>query len=173
MWILIKCINFSTFIDFVQYSKKEVKEALCDLYGMLDERGYKDFKLLIGSLQWMRIVRNACAHNERIYTITRKPARPATRSTGRILCGHLRLLPSSYHSEREQKVIDLLIYLKYFLAPSDFQSLIDDISNMLSELQKKIDPIAFANVRGQLGVKDLSDLQKLKDNPRNIPYNKF
>ncbi len=173
MWILIKCINFSTFIDFVQYSKQEVKEALCDLYGMLDERGYRDFKLLIGSLQWMRIVRNACAHNERIYTITRRPARPTMRSIGRIVCSHLRLLPTSYHSETEQKVIDLLIYLKYFLAPNDFDFLIDNISNMLLRLQEQINPIAFGNVRGQLGVKDLLDLQKLKENPRIIPYNKF
>ena len=40
-------------------------------------------------------------------------------------------------------------------------------------LQEQINPIAFGNVRGQLGVKDLLDLQKLKENPRIIPYNKF
>lgn len=60
IWIMIKVDNFSTFIDIIQYSKTDVSHSLCHLYGLEDEQGRANVKLLIGSLHWMRKIRNAC-----------------------------------------------------------------------------------------------------------------
>ena len=49
-WIMIKVVNFSTFIDILRCSKKEVSHSLCELYGLKDEDGHNNVKLLIGSL---------------------------------------------------------------------------------------------------------------------------
>lgn len=68
-WIIIKIINFNTFINFLNICKTDVTHALCELYDLKDEQGKPNIKLLIGSLHWMRKVRNACAHNERIYSM--------------------------------------------------------------------------------------------------------
>lgn len=172
MWILIKCINFSTFIDFIDLSKDGVKTSLCNLYNMYDTRGYADFKLLIGSLQWMRIVRNACAHNERIYTIRQKKLSSGSLN-GRIQCEYLNLLPEAYRRESEKRVIDLLIYLKYYLSTEDFNILIDELNGYLAALKEEIHRNAFDYVRGQLGIKHIGDLMLLKRKPKDIQYNKF
>ena len=70
-WIMIKVINFSTFINVLKCSKTTVTHSICNLYGLFDKNNKPNVKLLIGSLQWIRIVRNSCAHNERIYCISR------------------------------------------------------------------------------------------------------
>lgn len=70
-WIMLKVVNFSTFISVLQYSKTDVTHSICQLYGMSDINNLPNVKLLIGSLHWMRKVRNSCAHNERIYCLCR------------------------------------------------------------------------------------------------------
>ena len=164
-WVLIKVINFSTFIDFVDYNKDDVKKSLCKLYSLIDNRGYDDFNLLVGSLHWMRHVRNACAHNERVYSIKR--------DRGRIYCSYFSLLSRSYTRESEQKLIDLLIYLKYFLETNDYNNLIGTVKNMLVNLQGRISSIAFNNIRASMGIKDISHLDKLLLSNKIIQYNKF
>ncbi len=66
-WIMIKVVNFSTFIDVLQNSKTNVNHAICKLYSMYDDNNLPNVKLLIGSLHWLRRVRNSCAHNERVF----------------------------------------------------------------------------------------------------------
>lgn len=66
---MIKMVNFSTFIDILKNSKTDVTHSLCKLYDMYDSNGKPNVKLLIGSLHWLRKVRNSCAHNERIFDL--------------------------------------------------------------------------------------------------------
>ena len=68
-WIMIKVVNFSTFIDVLHYSKIQVPHAICKLYNMMDENGYPNVKLLIGSLHWMRKVRNFNVHITREFIV--------------------------------------------------------------------------------------------------------
>ena len=63
-WIMIKVVNFSTFIDVLRNSKVNVTHAICKLYSMYDNNNLPNVKLLIGSLHWLRRVRNSCVHNE-------------------------------------------------------------------------------------------------------------
>ncbi len=49
-WIMIKVVNFSTFIDIIRCSKMDVSHSICNLYSLEDENGHKNVKLLIGSL---------------------------------------------------------------------------------------------------------------------------
>lgn len=163
-WILLKIMKFSTLIDFIECSKNDVKDSICNLYSMLDDRGYPDYKLLIGSLHCMRIIRNKCAHNERIYTF---------RAFGRIHEMYLQQLPKSYTKTNEQQIIDLLIYLKYYLNGEDYDKLICKVKNILIELQVQIAPQAFDYVRAHMGIKDLSHLDILIKTSKNIEYDKF
>lgn len=164
-WVLTKVINFSTFIDFLEYSKTDVKRAICNLYSIIDSEKYADFKLLIGSLHWLRKVRNACAHNERVYTIRR--------NTGRIHGIYFSLLPKSYVKEKEQKLLDLFIYFKYFLDSQDYNEMLTTVKKMLVELSNSIPDIAFSNVRASMGIKDIKHLDILLENNKKIEYNKF
>ena len=164
-WIMIKVVSFSHFISLIQCSKKSVKQAICKLYGLLDSTGKEDFNLLIGSLHWIRIVRNSCAHNERIYTMCNPKSRIKT--------AYMDNLAQSYSKERDKRIIDLLVYMKYYSPHAEYTDFIIKIKNLLITLQGIIRPSAFDNVRAALGIKDLAHLDILCGSPKNINYNKL
>lgn len=171
-WIMFKVINFSTFIDMIRVSKTDVSHSLCSLYGLEDDDGYPNVKLLIGSLHWMRKIRNSCAHNERIYCLTRN--QDPQRRTGRILEKYFRSLGRGYIRDLDQKIFDLIVYFKYFLPRSEYKQFISELKIMLSELENKIHPHAFEYIRGKMGIKDIRDFDMLLSFPKDeIEYNKF
>jgi len=171
-WIMVKTINFATFIDLLNYSKETVKHSLCSLYGIYDRNGYPSVKLLIGSLHWIRKVRNACAHNERIYCISRM--KELKKNSGRIVEQYIQSYGNRYTRDLEQKLFDLFVYFKYYLPSGEFKAFIKEIKNMLVELEGKIHQNAFDYVRGSMGIKSLNDLDLLVAMPKNdIEYHKF
>lgn len=171
-WIMIKVINFSTFIDVIQYSRLDISHSLCHLYNIEDDEGRPNVKLLIGSLHWMRKVRNSCAHNERVYCLTRKHEHRG--NAGRIVEKYFRLLRSGYAHNLDQKIFDLLVYFKYYLPNVEYKQFILELKNMLETLQSKIHPHAFEYIRGQMGIRNLEDLDTLLALPKDdIEYNKF
>lgn len=171
-WIMIKVVNFSTFIDVLKYSKKEVLHSICNLYGMVDENELPNVKLLIGSLHWMRRIRNSCAHNERIYCISRSA--DSHRRNGRINEKYLRSLRASYCRDTVQRIFDLLVYFKYYLPQHEYDLCVMELHKMLTTLKSKIHPNAFDYIRGKIGIKNMDDLLILKDLPKSeINYNKF
>ncbi len=171
-WIMFKVVNFSTFIDLVKYSKTDVSHSLCHLYGLEEDNGRPDVKLLIGSLHWMRKVRNSCAHNERVYCLSGHQERRG--NTGRILEKYFRLLGSGYIKNSDKKLFDLIVYFKYFLPSNEYKQFIHELKTILLNLQCKIHPHAFECVRGQMGIMNLSDLDTLITFPKDdIEYNKF
>lgn len=57
---------------------------------------------------------------------------------------------------------------------SEYKQFINELKGMLEDLQVKIHPHAFEYVRGQMGIKDLDDLNTLITLPKDdIDYNKF
>ena len=171
-WIMIKVINFSTFIDVIRVSKPDVSHSLCFLYDLVDESGRPNVKLLIGSLHWMRKIRNSCAHNERVYCLTRNPNNRG--QTSRILEKYLRMLSGGYVRNLHQNIFDLIIYFKYFLPISEYKQFISELKAMLLDLQSKIHPHAFEYVHAKMGIKNISDLDRLLRFPKDdIEYNKF
>ena len=171
-WIMIKVINFSTFIDILRNSKTKVKHSICRLYGMIDNTGHYDVKLLIGSLHWLRKVRNSCAHNERIYCIKQSQDKKA--NNGRIIETYFRTLRPAYSRDSDKRIMDLLVYMKYFLPEKEYIGMISEVQEMLQILKNSITSNAFDNIRGQMGIKNLNDLEDLKKLPKSeIKYNKF
>lgn len=172
-WIMIKVVNFSTFIDILKNSKSSVTHSICKLYNMYDSNGKPNVKLLIGSLHWLRKVRNSCAHNERIFCI-HQSQEPRRQNSGRIFEPYISALRQSYLKDSDKRIFDLLIYFKYFLPDREYKKMISEFQKMLTNLQNIISPNAFDNIRGQMGIKDLSDLETLKTLPKPpIRYNDF
>ena len=171
-WIMFKVINFSTFIDLIKCSKTDVSHSLCNLYSLYDDNGLPNVKLLIGSLHWMRKILNACAHNERVYCLTKKADK--RKKTGRILEQYFSMLSPGYTRNLEQKIFDLFVYFKYYLPNSEYKQFINELIIMLESLKDKIHPHAFEYVRGQIGIRNLNDLNALLSFPKDeIEYNKF
>ena len=172
-WIMIKVVNFSTFINVLRYSKTNVTHSICKLYNMLDAKGLPNVKLLIGSLHWLRKVRNSCAHNERIYCI-HQSQEPRRNNSGRIIEGYISALRQSYSKDTDKRIFDLLVYFKYYLPDNEYQQMMTQLQNMLKHLQSTITSNAFENIRGQMGIKNISDLDILKNLSKPaIRYNSF
>ncbi len=164
-WIYFKVIRFSSFIDLLKISKPKVCEALCDLYKMQKPSGKPNIKLLISSLSALRKIRNSCAHNERVYDFKR--------DNGRIFEPVIQSLRHTYCLTRDQKIIDALIYLKYYLDSYDYERLILGFKELLVNLQASISVQAFDKVRAATGVKQIADLDDLLKNKIIKNYNKF
>lgn len=172
-WIMFKVVNFSTFIDLIRYSKTDVSHSLCHLYGLEDDKGHPNVKLLIGSLHWMRKIRNSCAHNERVYCLCRQRKEKSS-NTGRIIEKYFPMLRSGYTRNLDQKIFDLIVYFKYYLPNNEYKGFIKTLKNMLENLQNQIHPHAFEYIRAQMGIKNLEDLDVLLHLPKDdIEYNKF
>ncbi len=174
-WIMVKVVNFATFIDILRVSKIPVLHSLCHLYGIYDKNGYCNVKLLIGSLHWLRKVRNSCAHNERIYNLQETFSKGKYNTTGRIKEIYLSQLNSSYVlSDSGKRIIDLLVYLKYYLPPKEYKRLINIIINLMSNLKNAVPPVAFDNICISMGIHNFTDIEKLKELSKDeIKYNKF
>lgn len=172
-WIMIKMVNFSTFIDILKNSKTGVTHSLCKLYDMYDSNEKPNVKLLIGSLHWLRKVRNSCAHNERIFCIHQSKDQ-RRKNSGRINEKYITSLRPSYSRDSDKRIFDLLVYFKYYLPDKEYKKMMSEFQRMITDLQNNISTNAFDNIRGQMGIKNLADLETLKNLPKvPILYNSF
>lgn len=70
--------------------------------------------------------------------------------------------------------MDLLVYFKYYLTDKDFKDMMGELQKMLLKLQSEVSTNAFDNVRGKMEIKNLTDLETLKNLPKTkIMYHKF
>jgi len=164
-WIMIKVISFSNLIDFIDLGNCRIKDNLCSLYQMIDQNNTYNYKLLIGSMQWLRKIRNSCAHNERVYNITLK--------NQRINDSYFDLMSHTYNNNRnrDKKIIDAVVYFKYYLPHKTFEKFINDFKKMLLELQNSVNMQSFEAIRASLGIKNINHLDLLLNNPKQIMYN--
>lgn len=166
-------VNFSTFINILQNSKKDVIHSICNLYNITDDKGLPNVKLLIGSLHWLRKVRNSCAHNERIFSVKQKESKNNS-NTGRIKERYIKQLRKSYSKGSEKRLMDMLVYFKYYLPDKEYKAMMTELQNKLERLKNAVQPNAFDNIRGQMGIKDLTDLEILKNLKKDeIKYHIF
>lgn len=152
-WILMKTISFATFIQFLNVAPVEVKDKICKLYHICDAQGRNNYKLLIGSLHWMRQVRNACAHNERIYDMNATGKRKNSI--------HMNLMGDEYSKYRSQRVIDIIVFFKYYLDTCEFKIMLDKFKGMLMILNQGLEEKPFVIILESLGILRISDLDKL------------
>jgi len=79
-----------------------------------------------------------------------------------------------YSRKLDQRIIDLIVYFKYYLPANEYKTFMSELKNMLSNLESKIHPHAFEYIRAQIGILNLSDLDSLIRLPKDdIEYNKF
>lgn len=166
-WVFIKVINFSTFIDFIKISKPDVINSICHLYSIFDPYGNTNPALLISMLHWLRKVRNSCAHNERIYGITRNNGR--VKHPFNVFLNN----PKPYINHRSQHLIDLIVYLRYFMEDVEYQELLFQIKNQFLTLQSQLNKNAFEKVHAETGIKNINVLEELSATTKKIDYNRF
>lgn len=150
MWIVTKTINFSTFINLISISKDDVYLNLTRIYDIKGNSNIDKKGMLKDLLHWIRIVRNACAHNERVYCL---------KGNKRLFDDEILKLRKSYRRNfPNQSIFDLIIYCRYFLEKDEYKEFVLEIKSMLLDLKSKLSSFSFGAVRGQLGIKCIDDL---------------
>jgi len=172
-WIMIKVVNFSTFIDIIRYSKIEVSTFVMFIVRIRRRKRTRKRKTFnwksphgCGKFEILALITKG------IYCLSRK--KDSRGQSGRILEKYLRSLSPGYSRNLDQKIFDLIVYFKYYLPKIEYKQFISEFKNTLTDLQTKIHPHAFEYVRGQIGIRNISDLDLLIALPKDeIEYNKF
>lgn len=81
--------------------------------------------------------------------------------------------PKPYINNRSQRLIDMIIYLRYFMQDIEYQDFIFHIKNEFLILQTQLNPNSFEKVRAETGIKNISVLDELSKTTKIINYNKF
>ena len=129
---------------------------------MKDGSLFFDLNKMSSGLNWLRKVRNDCAHSERIYGVSKENAR--------VITVMHRRLGKRYEKDRHLQLIDAFIHMRYFLSATEYRSFLTFITEQLNQLEKEIDPEAFRRVRSRMGIRDVADLNILLKNLRELPY---
>lgn len=156
-WIMIKVINFSDLITFIDYGIPNIKNNLCDTYNMRNSKNHnnKPFNhtLIIASLQCLRKARNICAHNERVYDISF--------DNSRVKSPYFDIMAKSYNKYNTRTVVDIIVYFKYFLSYNDFKEFLEYFIANLETLKNDVPYESFKKIISYMGIKNISDLEKL------------
>ena len=146
----------------IELSKKELREHICQLYGIEHKARNNDFKYLFASLNWMRKTRNACAHNERIIFLQDSSKVAITQ--------YHKQLTFAYNTRRNKQIVDLLLYLKYFNTQTEYNKLINFIVKELKDMEIVVGSYSYNRIRSSLGIRDISHLRLIQKLEKKISY---
>jgi abortive infection bacteriophage resistance protein len=163
-WIMIKALTFGTLIKLIINTDDKYKKELCDLY----EITYKnnDFRKLTAMLSLINALRNNIAHSERIIDFKGNP------NNKRSFTKYHKLL--NYNSIKQERLIDVLLYMKMFIPGKEYKVLINEIINEFRNLKTHIHNNAFIKICSTIGLNSRMNykdaLEEIKSNSHVINY---
>jgi abortive infection bacteriophage resistance protein len=164
IWIVMKGMMFSDFIDLIKLARPSTNERFCKIYGITKMDGSElkiDFRRLISMLQFIRVYRNACAHNERTFYLL-KSDHSSKRSKGGF--NDFIFNPKRYTKDIcDVQLIDLLVSLKYFVDKDEYSLFIHQIIDFFEDLETCIPKSPYEKILSLSGIKLISDLENLAD----------
>ncbi len=149
-WAMIQAISFSTLQLFIRDCKKEVKNEIVKIYQFKDSNKIYSFELFDKSLNLLREVRNKCAHNERTYCFNKDNSRIVNEEVIEYL---KKINELTYPNEC--RIVNLFIYMRYYLTDSEYAIFANRISNKLYDLRKSISRECFKKVLNIMGVRHI------------------
>ncbi len=157
-WVLVNRMtlgNLSHFYDSLQESEKnEIANKFYTKYN----KEYKTksvYKLQTGNfrlgLKIIYLVRNMCAHDERLYNVKLKTKK----------INDLRNLFNLDGNTGHNKLIDVILFLKFLLNKNDFKNFYLELTKLLAKYRDKFDANIYDLILDSMGI-EISELKKLK-----------
>lgn len=163
-WIMIKALTFGTLIKLIKNTDEIYKKELCDLYDISYKNG--DYRKLTTMLSLINALRNNIAHSERIIDFKGNSNNKRSFTKYHKIFG--------YNTIKQEKLIDVLLYLKMFIPGKEFKTLINEILNEFHTLKAHIHNNAFIKISSTIGLKTRVDyknaLEEIKSNSQIINY---
>lgn len=148
LWVLIRIITFGQISKFYDLMKQQEQNKVAKKFGVRE----KELKTYIYNLA---IIRNICAHDEKLYDIRLKNA---------IMQNDIHknfnlALQNGQYANGFKDLFSIVIILKVLLNEEEFKEFYTMIMNYIEELKEEIKSINFSQVLGKMGfVRDYKNL---------------
>ena len=163
-WAMIQGISYSTYLIFIKDVKKEVQNELTKIYQLQNTYGIYIFDYFYKIIDLFRELRNKCAHNEKIFDFEFNDEH-----IDEIVS--MELLRKGFKFPENIKLINIIIYLKYFLDDIDYKIFINRLLKELKRLYDKINKNSFYTVLSDLGINSSEMLKIIKNVKIKKSYN--
>lgn len=159
LWVLIKKFTFGKLSKFYSALIEEIQFKIC---GDIEEFYLKEYnrsisinnKALSQMLEFINIVRNICAHNEKLYNIRYKKIKNVSYS-------HIK-------RDCQGKLFDVIIILKIFLSKKEFEENVKLLDKNIEKLKQVNSSKMYGNLLNQMGMqfrwyRELGEVMEYKE----------
>lgn len=142
LWVLMEVVTFGTVSFFYRYMKQKDKQKISSVYKISDN----EMEIILKNLS---LVRNLCAHDERLYNfrlkqpikvmpIHRALAIPIDSRSGNPICGR-------------KDLFSILISFKILRNQDDMDDIVDELKEIISQLTAQLKTININDVLDKMG----------------------
>ncbi len=165
-WIMIKALNFGTFLKLISNTENQYKKQLCMLYDISFDEQHGDYRKLTAMLRLINALRNRIAHSEKIIDFKGNASNLRTLTKYHKIFGYTKI--------QQEYLIDVLIYMKMFIPGKEYKHLINEIVNEFDNIKSRIHNNAFIKICRSCGLNTSKNyklsLTLLKSNSHAINY---
>ncbi|MFS1663311.1 Abi family protein [Streptococcus sp. zg-JUN1979] len=157
LWVLVNFLTIGNISHFYNILTQTLKNDIAKFYSnkynkQLSPRTniHLSPEDLSAALKATNLIRNVCAHDERLYNISLKNIR-------------LRPLTDFYHLDNidNKKLIVMIIYLKVFLDKTYFLRFYKELIKLLEKYKENFTSVKFEDILYSMGI-DLPELEKIR-----------
>ena len=155
LWVLVNFLTMGNIANFYNILTDSTKNIIAKFYTGKYRTQNKDntFRLssadLSACLKVANLVRNICAHDERLYNVNLRNIRISQ------IANHFGI--RRYDNKR---FIVLILFLKIVLDKKDFQRLYKALRNLFNQYADEFKTVVFDDILNTMGI-DLTELEKL------------
>ncbi len=140
LWVLVRILSFGKISKFYSLMKPKEQNAISKKYNLKIEQ----FKVILHNLT---LVRNICAHDEKLYDIKLK-----SRISSTIYHKKLEIKSNNMNYQYATRdLFSIVISLKMLLEKSDFNCFYKKLLKDIKHLEKSISTIDFQNILDKMG----------------------
>lgn len=157
LWVLVNYLTVGNLAHLYDILKDADKNIIAKYYFDKYKKQYNvanapriDSKDLESGLKIINLVRNKCAHDERLYNS----------NFGNIRTAHIGSYYGCAHYDN-RKIFVAVIYLKILLDKKYFQKLYAELNKIFAKYRSEFVSVKFDEILNIMGI-DLTDLEKLK-----------
>lgn len=156
LWVLVNYLTVGNLAYLYGILKDTDKNAIAKFYSDKYKRQYKSEPIIrfssddmISALKIINLVRNKCAHDERLYNSDFSNVRVAN------IAKYF-----GYTNCDNKRIIVCILYLKFLLDKKYFQEFSIELEKIFERYRKKFNTVAFSDILSIMGI-DLESLQRL------------
>lgn len=155
LWVLIRITTFGQVSKFYALMKQNEQNAVAKNFGIRE----KNLKVYINNLA---IIRNICAHDEKLFDVRLRKAISITETHKYFNLN----LQNDKHCNGFKDLFSVVIMLKELLEENEFKKFYSDLIDDIEELKNDIKSIKFNEVLNKIGFpenyKDICNIEKPK-----------